>query len=504
MEYGYQQREDPPARPFGNPITGPTRLEGRDVAHAAKTSVPNDEILDIPGPDGERLGDQRQEPKTTLILNADAEMGDPISAGIPPYWANDGGLGSTWLALESASPITGDWSFKLSAAAAADGDFWMSRNFEGSLEGTATDADEAPIIPVQEGDIIRLEMAAKSDGTAGSELQPFARRWGPDKTHIGVTQFQQLDETDMEWTSADTTAVVRTGIYVVPSGTAFISLTLRVVKPTSGTAVWLADDIYMRRYLPLDQEARGWLPDGTGLEDSGAVRPLARGRQSGQNQDGDTAIEFDPAFADPPLILIKPGMSHDPVNANWSPTASYDNTIPTYQDMAALNAVGEQSDVDLCADAPSQNDSYVVSYDVSSVIVCPNPGKADRVLWIDVAIWTNDGGGWFERRVDRFTHTASAAECNDTPSSGYDTKTWIDVEKEITVGGLGPNDDVRLKIKAVTPLGYGLSGEGYSVNPHASADDPPPGVAWFTANDNFASMTPDADDYITWDALAIV
>jgi hypothetical protein len=236
----------------------------------------------------EKLVIQPDQGRTHLVLNADAEVGDPLTLGVPPYWGNDGG--STYLALESVSPISGDYSLKLSAAAAADQGFWPVLAYEGDRGATATDATEMPLLPVEEGDILRLLLTAKSDGTAGSDLRAYVRKWGPDKTHIGTAFFVQSDTTDLKWTPADTTAIARWGSYTVPSGTAFVNIELNVLKPTSGTAVWLADDLYLRRYVPLDQEVYGDLPAGTGLADSGAVRPLARGRQSGQDQDTDASV----------------------------------------------------------------------------------------------------------------------------------------------------------------------------------------------------------------------
>jgi hypothetical protein len=168
-----------------------------------------------------------------------------------------------------------------------------------------------------------------------------------------------------------------------------------------------------------------------------------------------------------------------------------------------LDALNEYKDVDLGTNMPSVDDSYTVCYDYQSTLQCPNPEKPDRVGWIDVAIWTqHDAAGWVERRVDRLTHTANWAECNDTPSSGYDQITNVDIQRVITVSGLDANDDVRVKIKAVS--GYGLGGEGFEIHCHTSLDDPPPGVAWYTATDSFATMTPDTEDLIAWEALAIV
>jgi hypothetical protein len=233
-------------------------------------------------------------------------------------------------------------------------------------------------------------------------------------------------------------------------------------------------------------------------------------------------------------------MSHQPVNAEWS-SASYDTAKATYVDMSALNlttsgftlrarlrqkATGsptlrfahflagdnitnlnwttKNADTDMGTSVPSSDDTYEVSYDVYIKLKCPDSGKPDRTAWIDVAIWTqHDAVGWVERRVDRYTHSASYVDCSDSPTAGYDDKTWADEVHEISVGGLDANDDVRITVKAISGGGFGV-GESFDVNPHASGDATPYGVAWYTATDSFATMTPDTEDLISWEALAIV
>lgn len=269
--------------------------------------------------------------------------------------------------------------------------------------------------------------------------------------------------------------------------------------------------------LTLDEDAR--------QTDGVTARVLAKGHQAGQAQDGD-AVSFNPAFQNPPMVVMRGGISYEPRSGQWSP--SYDSAKPQYDDMEpvnlsasgftlrarlrqkgaqtgqsdnfspsdnALDALDETTEADLDP-AGAAGDQYTIHYSVMLQIVCPiASGKPPVTASITVAIDSNDGGGWVERAAVTYAETAYWEDCL---GADYVEFNWTHEQRTITVSGLGVNDDIRIRIKAVTGQVYAFEVHGFHSTPDASA-----GVTYNTASDAVASKTPDAEDLVQWEALTV-
>lgn len=264
--------------------------------------------------------------------------------------------------------------------------------------------------------------------------------------------------------------------------------------------------------------ASGDLDQDVTQSDGANQRVLARGRETGQGRNGDS-VAFGVSYQNPPLVVLAGGISYEPRSGQWSP--SYDSTKPQYQDRKALNltasgftlraqlrqkgATTAQKD-----DFPSLNaltalnatteanldpggaagDTYAVRYNVRLRIPCTAKLESGSIT---VAVDTNDGGGWVERAATTYAGEAVPGEC----SGYYEQWDWTGEVVNLTVSGLGLNDDIRLRIKATSGSIWSFSVHGF-----VEAADGTAGVTYSTASDATASMTPDTEDAVTWDSLA--
>lgn len=272
-------------------------------------------------------------------------------------------------------------------------------------------------------------------------------------------------------------------------------------------------------YAVQAQDDAGLVADPDVTQSDGVVaRVIAKGRQTGTAQHGD-AVTYAQTFQSVPMVLLNGGISYEPRSTQWS--TAFTAGLPQYDDLVALNptasgftmrarlrqkgasaaqtddfATNSLSTVGATANANlvpggSVNDNYTVRYRVAFDLACPTPGKPPITGTVTVAVDTNDGGGggFVERRTDNYLHTNSVAECS--------TSFVEEATVGITVSGLGSSDDIQIRIAAIT-------GGATSVVVHGkTSTDATRGVSYNTAVDAYAEKTPDADDTITWDAMAV-
>ncbi len=278
------------------------------------------------------------------------------------------------------------------------------------------------------------------------------------------------------------------------------------------------------KYTPKADDEAGELISAPVFQSDGvASLAIAKGYVRGTARNGD-AITFPLAFQLPPAVILRGGIQYEP-RSKWGATGSgsetnaVDANKPQYDDLAPLNlsasgftlrarlrqkaaqtaqsdnftasnvldAVGETAEANLDP-AGAVADTYNVHY--SAEVTVP-AGKAMLSGSITVAIDTNDGAGWVERAAQ--THTV-INEGGGSPA----TETWSHVNIAVVVSGLGLNDDIRVRIKSATG-----TVSSFSVHAFDGTGDPSDGVTYSTASDSFASKTPDTEDAIEWEVLAV-
>lgn len=290
----------------------------------------------------------------------------------------------------------------------------------------------------------------------------------------------------------------------------------------------------------------GNLPVGMGQHDGVTVRQLARGRYAGTARN-DVDISFPQVYQNPPMVILRGGALHEP-RALWgatgigdgTETGAYDNTKPTYEDLAALNltasgfklrarlrqkgvatprsanadtannnltAVGQSAAATL-NNAPSGAvaDQYTLRYKVVLQTDDPNnlgdPGPPVVPPYFiaattEIAIDSSADGGttWIERAAYVYTVSARATTAS---------RTWAEEIKTLTVSGLdsaAPADKFRIRIKSFSFDGATGSVSAHLFSTAATPADTSAGLTYNTATDQYASKTPDAADVIYWETM---
>jgi hypothetical protein len=276
-----------------------------------------------------------------------------------------------------------------------------------------------------------------------------------------------------------------------------------------------------------------FMPADIRQSDGVVQRVIAKGYITGQGRHAD-AVSFAANFQNVPFVLVHGGLLTEP-RAKWGTMAAtdagtgstaFDTAKPIYENMSALNvtvsgftiratlrqksgttarednfpsanvldAEGETTEANL-ANAPSATDLYTAHFTVTiSVDSEPGAGKPCKSGTVTVAVDTNDGGGWVERATEEYF----AEWC---PGGGSSPVTWSHEIIGCIVSGMGTNDDLRIRIKdVVTTAGVTFTAHGFNLPTDV---DPSAGVTYNTASDNFASKTPDTEDRVTWEALAV-
>jgi len=152
----------------------------------------------------------------------------------------------------------------------------------------------------------------------------------------------------------------------------------------------------------------------------------------------------------------------------------------------ACTVANDTDSVDLGAsNVPAYDDKYTVTVlGYIQAIGKFATGRATHTMRLE----SNDGGGWVPRLT--FTHVL---DFDVQPGLNTDTDSF---ENIITVSGLVPNDDIRV-------VYVSLSADTPALNLSATCGiRTTTGITWFTssANETYASKTPEGDDDIAWEA----
>jgi len=253
-------------------------------------------------------------------------------------------------------------------------------------------------------------------------------------------------------------------------------------------------------------------------------------RLMGIAQDGDEVL-FDPAFPLPPVVILRGGAIHEPRAAEWSDT-TYNTALPVYIDRKPINLdetgfnlrgelyqklgtmtlqhVGflgptirkvnwttSTQEADLDGETlPAHDDSYKVTFDVNITLTAPTiEGKPGRSVNLTVLIENYDTtiSKWVTRDTKLY-------EIGATYETGDRDVTYSDVTVTTSISGLGAvaGDKFRLKIGD-------WGGDTYygAFTVAGNTDVTPYGVSWYTTAtaSRTASMTPDTEDAIEWEAF---
>lgn len=278
---------------------------------------------------------------------------------------------------------------------------------------------------------------------------------------------------------------------------------------SSGTTVGVtkSGDDAKKAFRSFDGELQ--LKSTVGINEGGSVQTISRhieeGTVLGPDADGDVAVTFSAAYQNAPVISFADlqvimfnaslGTANDQVlrlqalnvtTAGFTLRAQNVNpgstTARTDEFVAgnSLTAVDETVEANLDP-AVANDDSYTFHYEVHVTALDLSVGGSMSIV---VALETNDGGGWVERSTFNYSAVAVA-------EGGNVTNDWNHEQKAVVVSGMGLNDDVRIKIKTVTPTGAGgsFTVHGFNLATDADASE---GVTYTTASDTAESAIPNA------------
>jgi hypothetical protein len=417
--------------------------------------------------------------------------------------------GAGALELDGADHFSGLLSAKLVVHDSFNNDIYGC--IKGSNLTRLWDGANDLYVRVDPGTILRVSGAAKCDVAGLSGTMGF-RYFDANRQHLGWQFILSWSETD--WTYKEESWVVPADCYyVVPWFTAQQHATLHGNFIRFDQLRW--ERVDKRAWTALDGD--GNLTEGVGQVDGGVTRVLARGHLAGTARHTDTVL-FPVNFSSPPMIILTGGVTDEP-RAKWGPTGSGSETgsknasLPVYEDMIPLNlgvssfqlrarkrqkgtltnrtntfpsgaiaAEGATLAVTL-ANAPAADDRYTVTYDVSLSVVA-NGFTGFCSISCTVAVDTlPSGGSWTERDSRTYSTSGDGGAGDD----------WLGQQVVVSVSGLTSAAQIRVRIKQVT-----INGKVGSV----SVD--PGDVKYVTSSgDIFASKTPDASDFIAWEAMAV-
>jgi hypothetical protein len=399
------------------------------------------------------------------------------------------------------------------------------------------------LTPIAGGVVVTFAPPAISPRPAAYEL------------HLSTTSGFTLSSSTLKAVSATTRFEVAD---LAPGGTYYVRV---VSRDAAGNRSGSSTEVSFVAGRTNLSTSTGNLPAGVGQSDGLNVRVLAKGHVSGQaRQDNPlTDITFPVSYQNPPLVLFRGGLNTEP-RAMWGPNgtgeqiAAEQNAFrsgdPVYDDTSALNLTasgftlrarlkqkGSQTPQNADADVQTNNltavgqtatatlvnapsgasgDSYTVHFKVSVTATAgggtwlgPVTTTVDAVLAIDSSV---DGGStWAERWAATYTATRTATGAG----SVWKTESWTHEAKTLAVSGLSSNapaDKFRLRVKSITvsivddsPEQSGTASGTVSAHLfHRTDGDPAAALTYSTASaDQYASKTPDSDDYIYWEALEV-
>lgn len=225
---------------------------------------------------------------------------------------------------------------------------------------------------------------------------------------------------------------------------------------------------------------------------------IVSGLQFGTARNGDH-IEFFPVYSGIPLIVLRGGILDEP-RAKWGPngdgteTGAKNSTVPVYPELVPLNLspsgfdlrarlkqkTGGSSQVSdvftaysgTLSAAPSVGDRYTVVYDLSATNLHFQPGALRVVVKVN-------GGDAASR-----DYTVPSA------GDGGPTQTWTNQQLSFVRSGLTTGSLVEIVVLQLANIAnYNLSFPTVRYYPLTGGEA------------QYASMTPDADDFIEWYAL---
>jgi hypothetical protein len=406
------------------------------------------------------------------------------------YWAPNNS--DRW-SIETGSPLEGDKSLKLSPQSTAGGGENIALSQVYWPKDSATNSRlqaHRVLIRTEPGEIWRIQATGKKVAAA---------------VNPGIG-FQELDDSKtsisntygvVSFSSASTET--KSAQYTVPAGIYYI--TIQILQNCHATVAGESyiDGIFLhrvKRVQDLDDEFvgdDGNLDPGVGMDDGAIIRHVEREWK----EEGGTAGEFDvtflTAYQNAPVISwgrqeyisYNDSLSGDQtvrksfLDVSTSGfTGLVENVTPgtltaRQYDFATGNSitvVGNTEEVNLGV-APDDPEGFTISFDLS-VTATPDPGEklTATLTW---AIDTNDGGGWVERK----TGTIVAVGIGGSPNTNTDD----DHQEVIEVSGMGLNDDVRLRMKALTASGKGVASGSIHGHNLATDGDTYYGVVYYTA-----------------------
>jgi len=257
--------------------------------------------------------------------------------------------------------------------------------------------------------------------------------------------------------------------------------------------------------------AEASLADGVRQNSAGSQRAIAKGYQAGLVQDGGS-VTFNPAYQSPPQVLMRGGINGgsstypvyraDALSASGFTCYAKNVTKGTitgqnaeFTSPVSTSTPGATVGPATLASAPAYDNGYTARFDLSLSLTVPGGGVGGGQIVAVVAIESNEGvSGWIERATRSYaTHLTTA---------GSTTADYPDQEVVITDSSLGINDQIRLKLKSVT-ITAGSSGSA-TLTGYDNTTGHGHGVLYNTdSGGSVATKTPDADDFIFWEAFEV-
>lgn len=365
-------------------------------------------------------------------------------------------------------------------------------------------------VRVDPGTKFRLAAASKVSA-AGFQTNMGFRGW--DKTGASVGWYFLLNWTETAWTEKETSWTVPAGVYYL---TPWFNVAGNAAP--NGNYGWF-DELRWERV-----DKRAWTAlDGAGnlvadvrQSDGISQRVIAKGHISGTARNG-TAVPFAQPFQAVPMILLRGGISYEP-RSLWNATGDGNGTsaplatTPQYDELQALDAsttgftlrarlkqkgtqtahsdafsgtittVGGSRQLNLSA-GPASGDTYTVTFDVTLGAT----GQIGTTVFVDatIAVDTIVSGVPTERGSKYYS-----AQGTRNASGTWNGETIV-----MTVSGIGAGTTIRVRLATFTVSGTNASGN-ITVTPRT--------VTYTTSPTNqYASKTPDTDDAIEWEALAV-
>jgi hypothetical protein len=253
--------------------------------------------------------------------------------------------------------------------------------------------------------------------------------------------------------------------------------------------------------------------------DSARGLVLMKGMVQSTGRDGG-GVTYVAAYQNTPTTAFRGGIVYEPRVAQWG--GGYTALFPQYEDFSALSATpsgftirarlrqkgaatartsqfptGSGSDITVnggtesstaLANAPSSTDHYTVRYKVHEVAIVGNAGVQCQLT---VAIEGDKlgNGTWTQVASTNYSFTPV-----DGVASTFDVTDAVDVVLS------GTNTSALFRLKVTTANGPLAS---FFVHGCSQTTDTLDGVSYSTATDTFAIKTPDAADFVTYDAKAI-